>query len=129
MHILPEPARTRFPEVIPVPGFLADANATAAAWMPSSLHPCPGCGIDEVLALGCYGARLLMAGHALQVGDRLVLQGFQDRTNGEQAAMSCEVVRCPPDEIWVAFDAELPPALTSGPLLRVVRMLPVCPLD
>ncbi len=93
------------------------------------MKPCHGCAVDSLVNLGCYGALFLLEGNAFRPGDRLMFEGFKDLTRGRDETVTAEVVRCDGRAVVVAFDQELPDSLELRPPLRVVRLLPVCPLD
>lgn len=108
---------------------MAHAHLAGLGQTAPNVKPCHGCAVDGLVTLGCYGALFLLDGNAFRPLDRLLLEGFYDTAQGRMRTITAEVVRRDGQAVAVAFDQELSESMELRPPLRVVRLLPVCPMD
>lgn len=92
-------------------------------------RPCHGCTLEHFVSLGCYGALFVLKGNTFRPGDHLVIEGLVEGGTESRASLAAEVVRSEDGAVAVAFERELPDTLMLRPPFRVVRLLPVCPLE
>lgn len=110
--------------------FSAGRPLHPAAVVPFPLaKPCHGCTMDHFVSLGCYGALFMLKGNTFRPGDQLIIEGLVEGGLENRTSLAAEVVRSEDGAVAVAFEKELPDTLMLRPPFRVVRLLPVCPLE